>query len=63
MTAGVAQRTGVSFEEMQERVIREVPLGGVGRPDGIAHAVAFFVDERSSHVTGQMLYVAGGPRG
>jgi 3-oxoacyl-[acyl-carrier protein] reductase len=53
----------VSFEEMQERVRREVPLGRVGQPADIAHAVAFFVDERSSYVTGQILYVAGGPRG
>jgi 3-oxoacyl-[acyl-carrier protein] reductase len=63
MTAGVAERVGVSFEEMQERVRREVPLGRVGQPADIAHAVAFFVDERSSYVTGQILYVAGGPRG
>jgi 3-oxoacyl-[acyl-carrier protein] reductase len=63
MTAGVAERVGVSFEEMQERVKREVPLGRVGEPADIAHAVAFFVDERSSYVTGQILYVAGGPRG
>jgi 3-oxoacyl-[acyl-carrier protein] reductase len=62
MTAGVAQRVGVSFDEMQERVQREVPLGRVGTPEDIAHAVAFFVDERSSYVTGQVLYVAGGPK-
>lgn len=63
MTAGVAERVGVSFEQMQERVKREVPLGRVGQPADIAHAVAFFVDKRSSYVTGQILYVAGGPRG
>jgi len=29
----------------------------------LAHAVAFFADHRSGFVSGQVLYVAGGPRG
>ena len=62
MTAGVAERVGVSFEEMQQRILKEVPMGRVGFPDDIAHAVAFFVDARSSYVSGQVLYVAGGPK-
>lgn len=63
MTAGSAERTGIQFDDMQAHVKREVPLGRVGQPEDIAHAVSFFVDERSSYVTGQVLYVAGGPRG
>lgn len=63
MTSAVAQRTAVSFEDMQQQVQREVPVGRVGQPEDIAHAVAFFVDERSSYVSGQILYVAGGPKG
>lgn len=63
MTAGAAERTGIAFDDMQAQVEREVPLGRVGQPEDIAHAVSFFVDERSSYVTGQVLYVAGGPRG
>jgi 3-oxoacyl-[acyl-carrier protein] reductase len=33
----------------------------VGEPEDIAQAVAFFVDERSGFVNGQILYVSGGP--
>jgi 3-oxoacyl-[acyl-carrier protein] reductase len=62
MTAGIAERTGQSFHEMQERFASEIPVGRVGQPEDIAHAVAFFVDERSGYVSGQVLYVAGGPR-
>lgn len=62
MTAAVADRVGESFEEMQRRVAAAVPVGRVGRPEDIAHAVAFFVDRRSDYVNGQVLYVAGGPR-
>lgn len=63
MTSAVAQRTGMDFEQMQLQIQKEVPVGRVGQPEDIAHAVAFFVDPRSSYVSGQVLYVAGGPRG
>ena len=43
--------------------MRDIHVGRPGQPEDIANAVAFFVDERSSFVTGQTLYVAGGPRG
>ena len=32
-----------------------------GRAEDVANAVAFFADERSSYVNGQILYVSGGP--
>lgn len=63
MTAGVAERLGLSFEEMVAGVVRDIPVGRPGHPDDIANAVSFFADERSSFVTGQVLYVAGGPKG
>lgn len=62
MTAQIAERSGVSFERMQQDMSQEVPVGRVGHPDDVAHAVSFFVDERSGFVSGQVLYVAGGPR-
>ncbi len=62
MTAAVAERGGVPFEEMQQQVVKDIPVGRVGRPEDIAQAVAFFVDERSGYVSGQVLYVAGGPK-
>jgi 3-oxoacyl-[acyl-carrier protein] reductase len=39
-----------------------VPVRRVGAPEDIANAVAFFTDEASGFVSGQVLYVAGGPR-
>jgi 3-oxoacyl-[acyl-carrier protein] reductase len=62
MTAAIAERTGQSFQEMQERFASEIAVGRVGQPEDIANAVAFFVDERSGYVSGQVLYVAGGPK-
>lgn len=37
-----------------------VPLGRLGTPDDIGHAVVFMASEASSWVTGQCLYVTGG---
>ena len=61
MTEATAQRIGVSFEQMQEMAVKQIPVGRVGQPDDIANAVSFFADERSGFVSGQVLYVAGGP--
>jgi NAD(P)-dependent dehydrogenase (short-subunit alcohol dehydrogenase family) len=41
-------------------IMNGIPMGRMGTPDDVAHAVAFFLDARSSFVTGQMLYVRGG---
>ena len=63
MTRITAERLGVSFEEFQEARAKETPVPRVGQPDDIAHAVSFFVSDEASFVSGQVLYVAGGPRG
>lgn len=62
MTRGVAQDSRTSIEEMEKETIRTIPVGRAGLPEDIAQAVAFFADERSGFVSGQVLYVAGGPK-
>ncbi len=46
--------------EVQERLVKTVPVGRIGGPDDIGHAVAFFADDDSWYITGQVLYVCGG---
>jgi NAD(P)-dependent dehydrogenase (short-subunit alcohol dehydrogenase family) len=41
-------------------IIEGVPVRRLGTPDDIAHAVAFFLDDRAGFTTGQVLYVCGG---
>jgi 3-oxoacyl-[acyl-carrier protein] reductase len=42
------------------RLRQGVPMRRIGEPEEIAQAVAFFLDTRSSYITGQTLYVCGG---
>jgi NAD(P)-dependent dehydrogenase (short-subunit alcohol dehydrogenase family) len=41
---------------------REVPLGRQGRPEEIAWAVIFVASDQSNFMTGETMYVSGGPR-
>jgi len=46
--------------EIRRRKLDRIPVGRLGEPEDIANAVAFFMAEESSFVTGQCLYVCGG---
>lgn len=62
MTAATAERIGVPFEQFQEAAVQEIPVRRVGRPEDIAGVVSFLVGEEASFVSGQVIYVAGGPK-
>lgn len=62
MTRATAERIGIPFEDMIKASIAHIPVGRSGKPEDIANAVAFFADEKSSFVNGQVIYVAGGPK-
>ncbi|WJE01226.1 3-oxoacyl-ACP reductase FabG [Streptomyces antimycoticus] len=61
MTAATAQRVGMGFEDFQKAAASQIPVQRVGEPGDIANAVAFFTSEAAGFVSGQVLYVAGGP--
>ncbi|NWK95963.1 beta-ketoacyl-ACP reductase [Sphingobium lactosutens] len=46
--------------EVQDRLMRSVPMERIGQAEDIANAVCFFALPASSYVTGQLLYVCGG---
>ncbi|MEV4461541.1 glucose 1-dehydrogenase [Microbispora sp. NPDC049633] len=62
MTEATAVRLGVTPEEHQATMAQAVPLRRVAQPTEIASVVAFFASDDASYVTGQTLYVNGGPR-
>ncbi|MFH0241164.1 3-oxoacyl-ACP reductase FabG [Streptomyces sp. HK10] len=61
MTAATAARVGMGFEDFQKAAASQIPVQRVGRPGDIANAIAFFTGEEAGFVSGQVLYVAGGP--
>jgi 3-oxoacyl-[acyl-carrier protein] reductase len=62
MTRATAERVGVPLEEFITARAAEIPVQRAGTPDDIAAAVAYFCSEEAGFVSGQVLYVAGGPR-
>lgn len=63
MLVQTAARLGITYEEFAERAVSGIPVGRMGKAEDIAAAVAFFAGEDAGFVTGQILYVSGGPEG
>jgi 3-oxoacyl-[acyl-carrier protein] reductase len=61
MTKAAAERAGMTMEEMKERFARSIPLRRFGRVEDIANVVAFLVSDEASYISGETIYVAGGP--
>ena len=47
-------------EEQHKALLGQIPLGQLGKPSDIAHAVAYLASPQASYVTGQELHVNGG---
>ena len=62
MTASTADRIGISFEDFTANAAAAIPVRRTGKPADIANAVSFFASENAGFVSGQVLYVAGGPK-
>jgi len=62
MTAETAARVGMDFEEFQQATAKTIPVQRPGYPEDIAHTASFLASEGAGFVSGQVLYVAGGPR-
>jgi len=61
MTEQTAARLGVSFDDFQEMVAGQTPLRRVGQPDDVAGVIAFLCSTDAAYVSGQVIYVRGGP--
>jgi 3-oxoacyl-[acyl-carrier protein] reductase len=61
MTAATAARIGIGFEDFQKAAAANIPVRRVGTPDDVAHVISFLVSEGAGFVSGQVIYVAGGP--
>ncbi|KIQ10919.1 3-oxoacyl-ACP reductase [Rhodococcus sp. Leaf7] len=62
MTAATAERVGVPFEDFKKGAASQIPVNRIGQPEDIAHTASFFCSEGAGFVSGQVVYVAGGPK-
>jgi len=46
--------------ERESRFLQSIPMGRVGRPPEIAHAICFLLHEDAGYITGQIIRVGGG---
>jgi len=61
MTRATAERMGIDFETFKQGAALQTPLRRIGQPEDIASVIAFLCSEESSFVSGQTIYVRGGP--
>src|SRR6266699_1844334 len=61
MTAATAARVGMDFTDFQNAAAARIPVRRVGQPDDVAHTASFLASEAAGFVSGQVIYVAGGP--
>jgi 3-oxoacyl-[acyl-carrier protein] reductase len=52
--------TAALGDEFKQNAVKQIPLGRVGSPDDVAHAVAYLASEEASYITGHVLNVNGG---
>jgi 3-oxoacyl-[acyl-carrier protein] reductase len=61
MTMATAERMGVDYETFKIGAASQIPLRRVGQPEDIANVIAFLCSDEAGFVSGQNLYVRGGP--
>jgi len=52
--------TAALADEQQKALLGQIPLGHLGKPADIAHAVTFLASPHAAYITGQELHVNGG---
>jgi 3-oxoacyl-[acyl-carrier protein] reductase len=62
MTKQTAARMKMEFEDFLALAAKEIPTGRVGVPDDVAATISFLAREDAGYVSGQVIYVAGGPK-
>jgi 3-oxoacyl-[acyl-carrier protein] reductase len=48
------------LKQMEETILKQIPLGRFGTVEDVANAIAFLVSDEASYITGQVLVVDGG---
>jgi 3-oxoacyl-[acyl-carrier protein] reductase len=60
LTRKLAEKEGVTPQEIEDRWARQTPLRRIGQPEEFANLVVFLASERASYITGVSIAVDGG---
>ena len=63
MTRSTARRQGLNPDDVIAQASKTIPVRRVGQPRDVANVICFLASEEAGFVSGQIIYVAGGPRG
>jgi len=61
MTRATAERLGLTPEQFKDAAASRIPIRRVGLPRDVANVVAFLCSDQSSYISGEVIYVRGGP--
>jgi 3-oxoacyl-[acyl-carrier protein] reductase len=61
MTRNTARGEGMYLDDFKKFVLAQIPLRRLGTPEDVASVVLFLVSDESSFISGQVIYVKGGP--
>ena len=61
MTAATAARIGMPFDDFQAAAASQIPVRRVGQPEDVGNVISFLCSVGAGFVSGQVIYVAGGP--
>jgi 3-oxoacyl-[acyl-carrier protein] reductase len=62
MTAATAARMGIDFDALKQSAAAQIPVNRVGQPEDVANIASFLAGEGAGFISGQVIYVAGGPK-
>jgi 3-oxoacyl-[acyl-carrier protein] reductase len=60
LSAATAAREGIAQDAVEQRIVRQIPMGRLGEPGELARLIAFLASDRSSYITGSTIQVDGG---
>lgn len=63
MTRATARRQGIDPDQRIAEASKLIPVRRVGQPRDVANVICFLCSDEAGFVSGQIIYVAGGPRG
>jgi 3-oxoacyl-[acyl-carrier protein] reductase len=52
--------TAVLSDKVKEALMKQIPMGHIGKPEDVAAAIIFLASEDASYITGQVIHVNGG---